>query len=121
MADSANVTVVDKGGARTIVAYGELDLSNSQLLRDILKKSADREGEVILDLRPATFIDSAILAYIARAGGALADSDRCLKLLVNEGSQPLHVLKIVRFEELVNIIVEPPAQKGTEGCENVWP
>jgi len=116
MADTSNVTVIEKNHALTIVGIGELDLSNSQRLKEVLKKSVDRDGEIVLDLRNVEFIDSAVLAYIARAGGALLDRNRCLKLLVCDGSQPLHVLKLVKFEELVEIVVEPAAQRGARCC-----
>ncbi len=68
-------TVHVAGGVLTIVPEGELDVATAPLLDDALREMRrDRAGELVVDLRRLTFIDSAgihlLLRWATEAGRA---------------------------------------------------
>ena len=107
-----NVDVVEDGSVVTIIASGELALSNVQEFGDELRNAAASADIVIVDLRPAVFIDSAVINYLAVAARILKSRGRRLKVRVAEGSYPLRVLEIVGFSHLMDIDAEPPWPGG---------
>jgi anti-anti-sigma factor len=107
-----NVDVVEDGSVVTIIASGELALSNVQEFGDELRNAAASADIVIVDLRPAVFIDSAVVNYLVIAERILRSRGKRLKVKVAEGSYPLRVLGIVGFDQLMDIEAEPPEAGG---------
>lgn len=66
-------------GAVTLVLRGELDMAAAPALRLRVDAAAGRRG-LVVDLSEATFIDSAVLKELLRAGPELARHDTRLVL-----------------------------------------
>jgi anti-sigma B factor antagonist len=87
-----------------IQAVGEVDLTTAPLLKSPLMEIVNGgNGAVIVDLSHVDFIDSAGLALLVEARKALAKSSRPLHILLTTGRQPERVLKLGRFDTIMNL------------------
>ncbi|MBI2844827.1 MAG: STAS domain-containing protein [Armatimonadetes bacterium] len=99
-------------GRIIVAADGSLDFTNTREFWETLKTAATTADDVVLDLRSVFFIDTAVLEYIARAGRAMQQRDKRLKVVVLDQSHPQRVLHLSHFQELVDIEIRP------EGSQN---
>jgi anti-sigma B factor antagonist len=88
-----------------IQAIGEVDLTTAPSLRAPLMETvnAGGTGPVIVDLSQVDFIDSAGLALLVEARKKLAPAVRPLHVLLAPGRQPERVLKLGRFDTIMNL------------------
>ena len=107
MSGTAEISISNEGGTVRIACGGQLTFHNSTELNDALKAASPTADDIVVDLRPAAFIDTAIIAYIAMAGKAMFKRDKRLKVIVLEKSHPLRVLTIVGIGQIIDITVEP--------------
>lgn len=100
---AVNSRTIEKGAL--IEAQGEVDLTTAQQLREPLMQAVNgaREGSVIVDLTQVDFIDSAGLALLVEARKRLAPEGRTLHVLLTPGRQPERVLKLGRFDTIMNL------------------
>lgn len=97
----AAYTVADEapvGGVAVLVLSGELDLAAAPILRARVDGAASGRG-LVLDLREATFIDSAVLKELLRARAELAASDVGL-VLAGVSAPVRRLLDLTRTYEL---------------------
>ena len=87
------------GSTAVLVLEGELDLAAAPLLRARVDEATDAGGGLVLDLRRATFIDSAVLKELLRARSELAARDARL-VLVGVPSPIRRLLDLTRTSEL---------------------
>ena len=106
MDDVAQIEIVEDGAQVTVVGGGSLDLSNSMVFHDGLKKASETVDNVTVDLRTADFIDTAIVQDLARAAVIMLKRGLRLRVLSREGAYPLRVLRISGFEGIMDIVVE---------------
>jgi anti-sigma B factor antagonist len=59
--------VTRKQGASIVVLKGDVDLESSPAARDILLRSVDGAGKVLVDLSSVTYIDSSGVASLVEA------------------------------------------------------
>lgn len=72
---------------RLLALSGELDLATEREVRAELAQAAgDRSRELVVDLRPVTFIDSSGLALIVHAHLQLERQGRALACVVRDGA-----------------------------------
>ena len=86
-------------GAVVLVLEGELDLAAAPLLRARVDEVTDASGGLVLDLRRATFIDSAVLKELLRARSEVAAQDARL-VLVGVPPPIRRLLDLTRTSEL---------------------
>ncbi|MBV9849554.1 MAG: STAS domain-containing protein [Armatimonadetes bacterium] len=88
-----------------IQAVGEVDLTTAPQLRIPLMDTVNSGGRdaVIVDLSQVDFIDSAGLALLVEARKRLAPEARPLHILLTAGRQPERVLKLGRFDTIMNL------------------
>ena len=88
-----------------IQAVGEVDLTTAPHLRaPLLDAVTNGDGNaVIVDLTQVDFIDSAGLALLVEARKKLAQDARPLHILLTQGRQPERVLKLGRFDTIMNL------------------
>jgi anti-sigma B factor antagonist len=89
-------------GTNVLVAEGEIDLFTAPRLRcrvDALLEAGRRE--VVLDLRPVTFLDTAGLGVLVQCSAAADRHGASLRLVC---SQP-HLLKVFRITGLDRVFV----------------
>jgi anti-anti-sigma regulatory factor len=105
MTDQSEIRASVQAQDSTVVAIGELDLTNADILCRALDQAVLREFGVTVDLQRTVFIDTAVLACLARYGKMLMNTARRLNVLVSEGTHPHYVLKTVGFSKLMDIEV----------------
>jgi anti-anti-sigma factor len=100
---TVNQQTTDKGFL--IQAVGEVDLTTAPFLRAPLMETVNggAGGPVIVDLSQVDFIDSAGLALLVEARKKLAPAARPLHVLLTPGRQPERVLKLGRFDTIMNL------------------
>ena len=88
-----------------IQAVGEVDLTTAPQLRAPLLDAVLNGGQkpVIVDLSQVDFIDSAGLALLVEARKKLHEHSRPLHILLTPGRQPERVLKLGRFDTIMNL------------------
>jgi anti-sigma B factor antagonist len=59
--------VIRKQGATVVVLKGDVDLESSPAAREVLLKSVDGAGKVLVDLSSVTYIDSSGVASLVEA------------------------------------------------------
>lgn len=106
MTDNAHIEIIENADQVTVIAGGELDLTNSAVFHDGLKKAAETVDKVTVDMRTAYFIDTAIVQDLAKAAVSLLQRKCRLKVIIREGAYPLRVLRISGFETIMDIEVE---------------
>lgn len=68
-------------------------------------------GGLIVDLREVEFIDTAILACLAKYAKSLSDTECRMKVKVRHESHPDCVLKTVGFSHIMDIAVSAPVRE----------
>jgi len=105
--NAAQLTITqrqDPKGA-LIEATGEVDLTTAPQLREALMAAINgaEKSPVIVDLSRVDFIDSAGLALLVEARKKLAPEGRALNVLLMPSRQPERVLKLGRFDTIMNL------------------
>ena len=92
-------------GKHIIEAIGEVDLATAPQLREaILAMLTGAEKlPLVVDLCQIDFIDSAGLALLVEARKKLAPEGLTLNILLTAGRQPERVLKLGRFDTIMNL------------------
>jgi anti-anti-sigma factor len=107
LVETANVEVIRDNTKVTVIGTGALDLTNAQRFRDELLAAAESSDEVVVDLSGASFIDTAVLECLARAAKLLQQRQKRLTVNVREDTHPVHVLRVVGFGAVMDIVVAP--------------
>lgn len=107
MADIAHIEIVEDGAQVTVIGSGSLDLTNCKAFSDGLKRASQAADQVTVDLREASFIDSAVVQDLGMAGARMLKRDKRLKVVIREDAYPLRVIRISGFEAIVDVEVEP--------------
>ena len=68
-------------GGPLVTVFGELDSETGPRLRSALEETLDDDGDVEIDLRGCSFVDSAGIATLVWAAWRLKERDRKLVLL----------------------------------------
>lgn len=103
------VRTYDHEGIPIVAAQGDVDLSTTPTLREVLEASCvEREGpgKIAVDMREVPFIDSAGLALLVEIRKRFADKCQ-LALIITERSQPERVLKLGRFDTFLQVCYGP--------------
>jgi anti-anti-sigma factor len=88
-----------------VSAVGEVDLTTVGTLRDpvISAVTSTDTPAVVVDLTKVDFIDSAGLALLVEARKLMAPDSRTLYVLLTKGRQPERVLKLGRFDTIMQL------------------
>lgn len=119
MAETAAVKVLNEGGDIMVVGSGEMDLRIAPEFAEVLQTAAASPQPVVVDIRSAYYIDSAILSVLLNAGRTLFNRESNMRIRVSADSHPLHVLKIVGFCDFMDIMVEEVSHEaaGLDGLQ----
>ena len=82
---------------------GEIDLSNSQYLRERIELSTLGDERVMIDLSEIEYIDSQGLRLLTGLAGALAGRNATLRLVAPPGSFARGVLDLTRIGDDIDI------------------
>jgi anti-anti-sigma factor len=88
----------DAQGVRVVQVAGELDMSNVGALRDATSALPNDALGIVVDLRGASFIDSATIGLLYELHSALARRRQALRVLCAAGSTPRRVLEMMSFD-----------------------
>lgn len=103
MAYTTEITMDQYEGVSAVKASGELDLRVAGEFENALMNAALTDLPVVIDLQPAVYIDTAILAAMARLAIMISKKGHRLKVLVASGSHPEYVLQTVGFDSIMDI------------------
>lgn len=105
--NAAQLTVSQHQDNKGIIieAIGEVDLTTAPQLKEFLMAAVNspEKSPVIVDLCQVDFIDSAGLALLVEARKRLSPEGRTLNVLLTPGRQPERVLKLGRFDTIMNL------------------
>ena len=91
------------GRTAVVAAYGEIDLTNADELRDALFAVLDAGARgLVVDLTATTFLDSAGVTALARTSRRASATDTSLRLAVTAPSV-LRVLDLVGLDQLIGV------------------
>ncbi len=106
-------------GLRVVTLRGEWDVANRDRLRSALQELGD-SGDVIVDLRQASFFDSTALAELIALYKRLVGAGRRLETLVGE-SNMRRLLELTSLDSLLGVTPER-SQYLTQRLPNpTWP
>jgi anti-anti-sigma factor len=92
-------------GARGFQLAGELDMSTARQLAEHLDPELAQGGDIILDVRALTFMDSTGLQVLIRSALTLGDRGRLI--LRSPGVIVRSILQMaMRSDKLANLVVE---------------
>lgn len=102
---SVHVAARSEGGTGVAV-FGELDLATAPRLREGLEQALDTPGEVLVDMRACSFIDSMGIAVLAGAAARLKEEGRRL-VIRGVGRRVLRTFEIAGLASGPAITIEP--------------
>lgn len=87
---STQQIVVDRaeGGVPVVVVHGEHDVYTAPSLREQLSALVEDGSPVVVDLTPATFIDSSILGVLLGGLRRAREHESGFALVIGESSEP---------------------------------
>lgn len=101
-----SIEIADLEEEFRVLGKGEMDLTIGKEFENALKDGFASGKPVVVDLLQAEYIDSAILAALARYGVAMVDRGERLKVIVAAKGHPEDVLKTVGFNQIMDIAAE---------------
>ena len=105
---SFDLRVVRNGGSTHIAPCGELDIATTPELEQALAEAtADRVGEIVLDLRELSFMDSTGLRALAQANTRAEEAGVALSI-IRGPRQIERVLEISGLGSLLPLVDPPP-------------
>ena len=73
--------VACEGGGAVVTVFGELDMASASRLREVLNDAIDADdGDIELDMRACSFVDSTGIATLVTAGRRLGEGGRVLRI-----------------------------------------
>lgn len=106
MVGMAQIDIIHDNEKTTVIGGGTLDFTNSAQFHEGLKQASLTIDMVIVDLRTAVFIDTAIVQDLARAAVTLRNRGKRLKVVVAKSKYPLEVLQVSGFGSIMDIEIE---------------
>ncbi|MGA2760088.1 MAG: STAS domain-containing protein [Candidatus Cybelea sp.] len=99
--EDQTIAISEFEGARVITLRGEWDVATRERLRNALN-SLGTQGDVIVDLREASFFDSTALAELIALYKRLAGEGHLLEALVGE-SNMRRLLELTSLDNLLGV------------------
>jgi anti-anti-sigma factor len=93
-------------GGSVVTVIGELDISTSTRLKQVLEEALEAGGDVELDLRGCGFVDSSGIAVLAWTAWQLKDTSRKLRL---RGARPRirNIFDLTGLSRHSSVILDP--------------
>ena len=97
------ITTASHDGTTQVEVVGELDIATApELERELTAVVAAPGGDIVLDLRSVTFIDSSGLRAVLVASRSAVDASRRLIVVPGDG-QVLRVIQLARVEDRLDL------------------
>ena len=104
MTELARVTSDDIAGARVVRVIGEIDLSNTDWVREQISAALPNEVQgVVVDLSGTTYLDSSGIAMLFRLAEGLRYRRQTLRLVVPPDSPIRKVLELTRVPQVIPV------------------
>lgn len=87
----------------TITGSGSITRGTMQDFEERLNRVKTSGDPAVIDLRCATFVDTSVLSILAETANALVQRGQRLGVVVRDGSYLLRALRLVRFDEIMDI------------------
>jgi anti-anti-sigma factor len=97
--DLGSIEVTSRNGVRVVALLGEHDLADAEDVRAALSPASS--SALVVDLSPATFIDSQILNVLVTADNDAERAGHRLAVVCPEGSNIRHVLEVTGLAQVL--------------------
>ncbi len=105
--EDGTIRIDNEDGIITIVCEGAFDFVNAGKLREALMESVATGSGVVVDFIGATYIDTAVLAYLAKAANQMLARGQRLQVKIAEPTHPHRALQLTGFSTVVDMLVSP--------------
>lgn len=99
-----DIRVVEDEQVVTVVGHGDMDLEIAPQLAGEIETAVASGKNVVVDLRPAHYIDSAIIQNIIDGARAMSRAGRQLKVLVSRKGHPSYVLRMTGVDAMIDMV-----------------
>jgi anti-anti-sigma factor len=107
MAPLARIERAELDGVRLVTVDGELDISNVAMLERATFDLGNDSLGIVLDLRAASYIDSATLGVLFKLQHSLQRRGQALRVVCGPGSSAQRVLELTGFHREVQCERDP--------------
>jgi anti-anti-sigma factor len=97
----ASIARSEHEGVRVVEVIGELDISNVNALEDATFDLPNEDLGIVLDLRAASYIDSATLGVLFKLQHSLQRRGQALRVVVAAESSAQRVLELTGFDPAI--------------------
>ena len=101
--DEAVIRLDSGDGSRTLSVDGEIDLTNSGTLDDLLRQAMENARRVVIDLRGLRFVDSSGIRSLA-AGARFASANGCDLVVRRPRSEARRILELTGLERVLRFV-----------------
>ncbi len=99
--DDLQVRADSGGDCMTTAGAGIIDRANHRGFRDRLLEASETAEELVVDLREADFMDSAMVEALTEAALAMGRTGTRLKMVASESGYPIRVVRISGLQEII--------------------
>jgi anti-sigma B factor antagonist len=94
-------------GGSVVTVFGELDLSSAPRLKESLSEALAMGGDLEIDLRGCSFIDSSGIAVLAWAAWQLKETEREMRLR-GARERIRNIFELTGLNRHSSVVLEPP-------------
>ncbi len=102
-----HASIVRDADGVTFVGTGPLDYYNDDDFREPLIRAAESEENVTVDLRNVGYIDTHVVADLAKAAQKMRSRGLRLKALLQEDTHPFRVFQMIGLPIIIDVTIYP--------------
>jgi anti-sigma B factor antagonist len=99
----AVIRLEDRDGGRTLTVDGEIDVTNSGTLDEVLRRALHNALELVIDLRGLRFVDSSGIRSLV-AGARHASANGCELVVRRPRSEAWRVLELTGLKSVLRFV-----------------
>jgi anti-anti-sigma factor len=100
----ASVTTLDRDDVSLVQIAGEIDMSNSREIEQVLTRIPNQALGLVLDLRQTTFLDSAAISLLHDITTRMTERSQLLVIVCDSQSRPRRVLSLTGVDTRVKVL-----------------
>jgi anti-anti-sigma factor len=98
------ISTSERGGRTVVSLRGELDLATAPAFEEVVNEHLTAGGDVVVDLRELTFMDSTGLRVLVHAHARVGDEQRFLVVRPPVGGPVAKILAIAGVDSQLDLI-----------------
>jgi anti-sigma B factor antagonist len=100
----ASVTTLDRDDVSLVQVAGEIDMSNSQKIGQVLTRIPNQALGLVLDLRQTTFLDSSAISLLHDVTTRMTERSQLLVIVCASQSLPRRVLSLTGVDTRAQVV-----------------